>query len=954
MDAPFPKLEAYYTAKRRQFEEAWALAGMGPSDFNQLPDTVERVFTLSDFASSCCIRNPGLLTELVDSGDLNRTYPADFYRVQLADAVETAASRESLEKILRNLRSREMLRIAWRDLSGWADLHETMADLSAFAEACIQESLARLHRWQCEEYGMPRDSNGQHQQLVIIGMGKLGGYELNFSSDVDLIFAYPRAGETVGGPKSCTNDEFFLRLARNLLQLLNKPTSAGTVFRTDMRLRPYGDEGPLVMSFDAMERYYQEQGREWERYAWIKARVVGGDRNAGRKLLDRLNPFVYRRYLDYGAFESLRDMKRKISHEIRRKGFRRDIKIGRGGIREIEFFGQVFQLIRGGILPRLQENRILKVLDILVDENHIGPHVRDELRDAYIFLRTTEHRLQEFSDQQTHRIPEDALGIQRLALGMNFDNPDEFFLELERHRENVHRHFLLLLEPTRSGSTGREQIDELEALWQGAFEEPRSEAILLRIGYDSPKDARAILEQLRDYRSLRSLGKEGRRRLDKLVPLLIRAAADCDDPVATLARITDLILAIEGRAAYLALLLENPDSLTQLAKLTCASSLIATFLAHHPVLLDELLDPRTLYAPPGREELEKEMRMRLGRCADDLEYQMEALRIFKQVNVLRVAAADVTEVLPLMRVSDRLTDIAEVALNETIELTWHHLAAKHGNPVCRINGRTVEKGFAVIAYGKLGGYELGYGSDLDLVFLHSAADGETDGRNPLDNRQFFARLGQRVIHFLTAHTRAGILYETDMRLRPSGSSGVLVSHIEGFRDYQLNDAWTWEHQAFIRARAVAGAPDMIRRFEQIRREVVGRRREPRKLRKEVADMRRRMRQELLKPSADNFDIKQGRGGIVDIEFLVQYLVLLHAHRHGELLTWTDNVRLIQTLMETGVLDETRAHVLKHAYLIQRAMAHKLGLQEKPARIPKEKFRLLRKRVAEIWDTFFKP
>ena len=474
------------------------------------------------------------------------------------------------------------------------------------------------------------------------------------------------------------------------------------------------------------------------------------------------------------------------------------------------------------------------------------------------------------------------------------------------------------------------------------------------MGFDNPAEAIRILSQLRGDLAPQALGPEGRERLKKLIPLLLTAAGKCDEPSITLKRIMDLIKALEGRASYLALLLENPNSLVHLMKLTSASSLIATFLARHPVLLDELLDPRTLYTPPKRDELEKELRHRIERLAGDFEYQIEELRVFKQVNVLRVAAADITEVLALMRVSDHLTDIAEVVLNEVFELAWNYLVEKHGQPTCRLdNRRSYERGFAVIAYGKLGGLELGYGSDLDLVFLHSAIPGRTQGgRNPIDNSQFFARLGQRVIHILTAHTRAGILYETDMRLRPSGSSGILVSHIEGFRDYQLNDAWTWEHQALIRARAVGGDIQLRQRFAEIRKEVLACRRDRLKLRKEVADMRQRMRRELLKPAPGIFDLKQDIGGIVDIEFLVQYLVLLQSHTHEELLEWTDNVRLIQTLIETGVINEFDAHILKHAYLIYRAVAHKRSLQEKPAKIPEERFRVLRRKVEQIWNANF--
>jgi glutamate-ammonia-ligase adenylyltransferase len=936
--------------KWRALEVAAAANGTTLSLSAKLQQAARRVLAFSDFIAETCIRNPLILADLVDSGDLENPYPCDAYNHKLQPILAQIDGDPHLEKILRRFRRREMVRIAWRDLCGWADLFATMAELTALAEACIQVSLTLIHRQLCTKYGVPTGRDGSRQMLVVIGMGKLGGEELNFSSDIDLIFAYPQNGETSGGTTPVSNEEFFMRLCRRLIQALGKVTADGFVFRVDVRLRPFGDNGPLAMSFDAMEHYYQQQGREWERYAWIKARVVAGDRSAGQQLLKRLNPFVYRRYLDFGAFESLRDMKQRIGLEVKRMGLRGDIKLGRGGIREIEFFGQVFQMIRGGVNPELQQRSILTVLTILESGHTVPGEVCSALRSAYIFLRNLEHRLQEFSDQQTHRLPNDPAGRRRLALAMGYTELSAWEIALEAHLNNVHRHFSLLLE---SGEK-KESLDDIErllgALWLGLLEESRCESVLNDIGYNDPKQAIVKIEQVRNELTQQRLGKEGRARLDKLMPLLIKTSGASIDPLVTLNRIADLIKAIGGRASYLALLLENTGALDHLVRLSGASSLIATFLARHPVLLDELLDPRTLYAPPKRNELEQELRFRLGQLPDDFEYMLEALRVFKQVNVLRVVAADVTEVLPLMKVSDHLSDIAEVSIGEVLKLAKRHLIARHGIP----GGDPSAADFAVIAYGKLGGLELSYGSDLDLVFLHSACEGQTvNGPNPIDNRQYFARLGQRIIHILTAPTQAGILYEADMRLRPSGSSGVLVSQIDGFADYQMNAAWTWEHQALIRARAVGGDPSLCKQFEVIRKRVLARRRDRKKLRGEVLEMRTKMRREVLKPESNVFDIKQDRGGIVDIEFLVQYLVLTHACDHEELLEWTDNVRLIHTLIETGVIQEFDAHILKHAYLIYRAVAHKLSLQEKPARVPLERFHLLRNKVEQIWNAYFK-
>ncbi len=948
-----PELTEAFSAHWSSLQQAAEEAQVALPDQARLKASCLRIFPFSEFVARSCIQSPAMLADLIASGDLDRTYHDTDHRLLLRQRIENVTGEDQLSAALRRFRRREMVRIAWRDLAGSADLAETMGDMTRLADACIDESLAVLHRWQVDRYGTPTGEGGGEQQLVVIGMGKLGGEELNFSSDIDLVFAYPEVGQTVGKDRDISCEVFFSRLGRSLLQVLGRATADGIVFRVDMRLRPFGENGPIAMSFEAMEQYYALQGREWERYAWIKARVVAGDKTAGADLLGRLNPFVYRRYLDFGAFESLREMKQKINLEVQRSAMKNDIKLGRGGIREIEFFAQVFQLIRGGVVATLQERSLLRALAILAQTGIIPRSVTHQLSQAYSFLRILENRLQQVADQQTHSLAGDGSDRLRLALSTGCSDAAEFESQLQEHRNIVHHHFTMLLQ------TPEEDPEESERripadFWFGESEPEQQEEILQEAGFDDPGEALALIESFRNDPALRSMGQEGQERLSRLIPLLLHATGDCANPTETLDRILDLLKAIEGRVSYLALLLENPNSLVHLVRLVSASSLLATFLSRHPLLLDELLDPRTLYSPPTRQSLLEEINQRLERLPDDLELQMEELRVFKQVNVLRVAAADVTEVLALMRVSDHLSDIAEVALEEVLELAWKHLSAKHGLPVCELPGHdSVGRGFAVIAYGKLGGLELGYDSDVDLVFLHAGAQGHTlESDRPIENSLFFARLGQRFIHILTAATPVGVLYETDMRLRPSGSSGVLVSHIEGFRDYQLHEAWTWEHQALIRARAVGGDPLLMQRFEQLRKEVLSAARDEQKLRDEVLQMRQRMRRELLKPKSDQFDLKQSVGGIVDIEFLVQYLVLLKSHQHPQLLEWTDNVRLIQTLLETGVISEISAHRLKHAYLIYRAMTHRLGLQQLPARVSPQRVQRLQQVVTHIWSEFF--
>ena len=952
-DLPTPLIEDFQN-RWQSYQAAAQAAGLAPITDSKVLGSVERVFAFSDFVATSCTREPALLADLIDSGDLNRhPTPGDYHR-RFAELPADAQDEDTLLSLLRRYRRREMVRIAWRDLAGWADLAETMSALSAFADACLDQTLRILYRWQCDKFGIPTAGNGSKQHLVVLGLGKLGARELNFSSDVDLIFTYPKSGRTRGAASSLSNEDFFARLCRRLIKVIGQPTADGLVFRVDLRLRPFGESGPLALDFNGIEQYYQQQGREWERYALIKARTVAGDKAAGNILLEQLHPFIYRRYLDYTAFESLREMKQMIALEVKRKGMSNDIKLGAGGIREIEFFGQIFQLIRGGVTPALQETGILKVLEALAAEQHIPQRVCRELTEAYVFLRNTENRLQEYSDRQTHQLPTGDRGQLRLAASMGFADAGSFHAALDHHRDRVHAHFQLLLETGDSGDRPPQSEVSLDSIWQKAMGSRQAGEMLAGLGYDQPEQVLGLLEYLRNDPETRALSPKGRRRLDKLMPRFLKEIGSCENPLITLRRVIDLIKTIERRTSYLALLLENPTALSHLVKLSNASPWIASFLARHPVLLDELLDPRTLYQPPPKNEMKKGLRQRLALIApDDLEYQIEQLCIFKQINVLRVATADVSGTLPLMRVSDYLSEIAETILNEVVDLAFNHLVSKHGAPACRLGDKPCQRGFAVIAYGKLGGLELGYGSDLDLVFLHAGTHEQTRGaQRAIDSAQFFNRLGQRVIHILTAHTRAGKAYEIDMRLRPSGSSGILVSHIDAFSEYQETDAWTWEHQALIRARPICGDDLIAGRFEKIRAKVLARPRSDPELKKEVVRMRERMRQELLKPEAGVFDLKQDVGAMVDIEFLVQYLVLLNSHKHPGLLQWTDNVRLLQTLMETGTMDEVTAHQLKHAYLIYRAVAHQLSLQEKPATVARDKFDRLQKRVAEIYQSVF--
>lgn len=937
---------------------------------NEVLDTLPKVWACSDFVMQACIRFPELFLELASSGDLLKPYPDEQYKKSIVIDLKQA-DEEGLSKQLRLFRRREMLRIVWRDIAGWAELQETTTDLSLMAEASIDYALSNLYQWQCNDLGTPVDADGVTQQLVVLGMGKLGAWELNVSSDIDLIFAFPEEGEVKDGRKSLSNSEFFSRLGKKLIQSLDQQTADGFVFRVDMRLRPFGKTGPLVSSFSAFENYYLVHGRSWERYAMVKVRVVAGDREQGEILLSSLRPFVYRRYLDYGAYESLRELKAMIAQEVKRKSRDNNVKLGAGGIREVEFIAQVFQLIRGGRDTDLQERRVLVVLDYLEEKNLLPGYVVNEIKTAYIFLRHTEHRIQEYQDRQTHNLPDDEVGQARLAIGMGFADWSTFLDELNQHRENVEAHFEQVfvapqIEKSETEETSTQvnhgdiveqsEAQRLEALWYNKLDEQDADDLLSEKGFKDSASALKQLQTLHQSRQYASLSRQGQTRLDRLMPLLFGALKQVDNVDITFERILALISNVARRSVYLAMLLENPMVLSQLIKLCSASPWIARYLQQLPILLDELMDPRSLYQPPEKADLGKDMRQRLAQLdIDDVEQGMDVLRHFKQSNVLRVAAADIADALPLMKVSDHLSWIAEVILDEALEQAWRHLVSRHGRPVCKLEGALCDKGFAIIGYGKLGGNELGYGSDLDMVFLHGSESNnlmtladEEKNEKAIAAPVFFARLGQRVIHLLTAHTSAGVVYEADMRLRPDGASGLLVTNLKSYRDYQLKKAWLWEHQALVRARVVAGDPQIAEQFTAIRREVLSQQRNQADLRKEVIDMRNRMRKELSKEKKGQFDLKQGAGGIVDIEFMVQYGVLAWAFEKPDLLEYTDNIRLLEALVSADLMAKTDVEVLSDAYRTFRARLHKMALQEQPGLVDAEEYSELSTAVRHIW------
>lgn len=928
-----------------------------------------RVMTVSTFALDTLVRHPDWLPQLAAGGELDAAPGTDALTAWLGRRLAEAEDEAALHAALRTFRRKRMLGIVWRDLvrPPGVDMWNTAAAVAQLAEVSLEGALGWLERHLAPRWGSPAQrADGQEQRLVVLGMGKLGAGELNLSSDIDLVFAYPEQGETQGGRKSLEHQEYFTRLGQKLIAALDAVTADGFVFRVDMRLRPLGEGGPLVGSFASLASYYQNQGREWERYALLKARPVAGDLAAGQELLEGLRPFIYRKYLDFGAIESLRELKSLINREVKRRGMQANIKLGSGGIREVEFVVQAFQLIRGGRNTELQVTSLRAAMARLPVLGLLPHRVIDELAPDYVFLRELEHVLQALDDRQTQCLPEADIDRARVALGMNLPDWAAVMAQLDAVRERVRQHFdAVIAEPEEefdeAGAAEGEQalsLEEWRALWCAELEESEALALLDEAGFAQPKTALQSLVAQRQSRQVQAMQRIGYERLEALMPLLLDAVAEHAAPDTALARVLPLIEAVLRRTAYLALLRENPEALGHLMRLCVASPWIAEQLARHPILLDELLSPETLYTPADKTSLADELRQVLARIAeDDEEAQLEALRVFKHAHVLRVAASDVAGTRHLMKVSDYLTFIAEVVLEAVLAMAWRHLVRKHGYPLRQDGSRAgAAPEFLIVGYGKLGGIELGYGSDLDLVFIHAAdPQSETDGVRPIDTPLFFTRLGQRIIHLLTAMTPAGTLYDVDMRLRPSGNAGLLVTSLDAFADYQQREAWTWEHQALVRARVVAGHSPLAQAFDAVRKDVLGSPREPDALRKDVLKMRDKMRQHLGgKAAPEEFDLKHDPGGMVDIEFLCQFAVLSMGHATPGLLQWSDNIRILETLESSGRLPAEECRHLREAYLALRSAAHRASLAREAAYGKDADFHSHRQAVMAVWQRLLEP
>jgi glutamate-ammonia-ligase adenylyltransferase len=901
--------------------------------------TAARVVVVSDFVLGVLLRHPETSSaRLADDGPLDPQSITARLDLSAADEAQAMAA-------LRRVREVEMARIAWRDLAGFSDLEATLADVSLLAE-CLIDAAVRYAAASLEpRLGRPRDASGDELPLLVLGMGKLGGAELNFSSDVDLVFVYPDGA--VEGSVQGEAESYYLRLGQIVIKLLDQRTEDGFAYRVDMRLRPFGGSGPLALGLAAFEAYLLEHGRDWERYAYVKARLLTGVQFAADVFDYILTPFVYRRYLDYGVFDALRQMKRLIAQEVARKDLADNIKLGPGGIREIEFIVQAFQIVRGGRRPELRARSLLTVLPLLAGDRQLPPSTVAALAAAYRYLRTVENCIQAMNDAQTHELPSDAEERARLAYALREPSWDAFHERLRHQRAIVETEFQRVAWDAEGSA--RRELDPLLAAWQTGD----VVAMLADTPLAGDEHALDLTKDLRHGGLYQRMDEVGRQRLAAVMVRTLNALAGNPAASKCFERVLPVFRAVGRRSAYLALLNENPAALERLLGLVTDSSWLARQIAEQPLLLDELLDARVFDTPPSREELAVLLERAAQDVPDgDVEAMLDALRVFQRTAIFRIAVADRLGSLPLMKVSDRLTDTAELVLDYSLRAAWRELAAKHGKPRCGPPPR--DAGFAVIGYGKLAGLELGYGSDLDLVFLHdsSGLQQETDGVPPLDNERFFSRLVQRLIHFLSIQTSSGRLYEVDTRLRPSGRSGLLVTSLEGFRHYQTQDAWVWEHQALLRSRALAGSPEVCRAFEAIRRDVLVAHVDRAKLKGEIARMRGRMRDELSLAEAGSFDIKQDPGGIADVEFLVDYWVLAHSGEHPELVEFPDNIRQLEGLARVGLVPEDLCLRLKDAYLALRRRAHELALDEGGRVVPEPELQPVRDFVSSVWHDVF--
>lgn len=917
-------------------------------------DELLEVWYASPFIKRVCISQPEWLESLLTNGELQINLDLDRYRRVLNEVVVNIDSVEELQKKLRQIRMAAFARIAWRDLRGYSSVQQTLAELSFFAEACVEEVL----QWcfTCQKSKAKNNSfvESLSQNIVIFALGKLGGGELNFSSDIDIVFAYSEEREQMQehiGEAA----EFYLKVTQLFIKALAEQTEDGFVFRVDTRLRPFGNSGALIPSFQSIDQYFQSHGRDWERYAWMKARVVAGDREAGEQFLEDVVPFVYRRYLDYGAIQSLREMKSLIDTKASQEVAKENLKIGVGGIREIEFIAQMFQLIYGGKDTSLRIRSTIRALQQLKIQGLLSEQWFEDLTKAYLFLRKAENSLQLREDQQTHSLPSEDQQQVHYAYLMGMQDWESFYAEYQKHKRIVNVIYQSLLNNDGEVEGLEAKANEFDNIWLQIEEKEYCLNILSKHFAD---DSQHIYEQLSLFSKsslVQKLVPIGRSRLNSFVPMFLQQLLQFDEPMIVFNRFLNVLKSIVQRSTYISLLLENKSKLKALFMLIQTSPWISQYLATHPILLDEILSIDDTYKPPGVCEMQEQLMVGLTNMGDGLEVYMEGLREFKHSQTIQIAAADIVENYPIMKVSDHLSWMAEVCLNSAVEHAYIELTEKYGVPNCELDGSSYLPEVLIVEYGKLGGLELGYGSDLDIVFLHNSVgeNCETKGGGDetykkIHNDMFFTRLVQKVIHILSTVTAGGKVFDTDLRLRPHGESGPIITSLNAYEHYLINDAWLWEHQALVRARAITKSVDLGDEFARIRRKVLCQSRETEEVRSSIRDMRNKMLDSIHDKSEGEFDIKKDIGGLIDIEFVVQYLVLCHANDYPQICEYTDNIRILDACAAVGVLELTVVNELKEIYLKYRKYLHQLSLRLLSETVDQSVFHKERSVVQKYW------
>ncbi len=902
---------------------------------------IEQLALASNYALRQLQRTPDLIRELLDL----QGFEAEENIIDSAPGEKIDL--DQVKQALRRYRHRKLVEIIYLDVVAGAAVDTTLRRLSDLADQLIRLALEACNRHLADKHGQPVTSDGAAMELNLIAMGKLGGRELNFSSDIDLICCFEHEGE-LSGYGQLSYQEYFSLLVRLLSQVLSDATADGFVYRVDLRLRPWGESGPVVLNHAAIEHYYQLHGREWEQYAMVKARVITGSAGSRAHLESILRPFVYRKYHDYRVFEGLAALKDKIDAQARSRGMKVNIKIGQGGIREIEFFVQAFQILRGGRNRHLQQTEIFACFSALEQHGIVDPETLAKLREAYCFLRLLENRIQMYDDQQTHDLPENPTQQTRIALTLGYSDWQSLLAELERHRGAVRHCFDELFR--------RESEKPPEVLFDSSFAEAVGDAPQREfIAATDIEDADEINRQLNLF--LRSkawnfMSARAKQRFSILLPELIAAIRGNQEPAVLFGRFVRLFSSIAGRSVYFELLVQNPALLQRLAALFGQSEWIANEVSDYPMLLENLIQP----GDPGRFDkaaLFERLQQQLANVAGDTELELDTLRLFKRDQNLVIASAELAREIDAIEVSRYLSELAEVILESVYRLASNALRQRHGIPECTDQDGRREANFAVIGYGKLGGLELHYQSDLDVIFLHDS-EGEaqyTSGDKCIENSVFFARLAQKIISMTSVLTASGKLYEIDSRLRPEGSSGLLVSSLSAYLRYQLEKAWTWEHQALVRARMVAGSPALGPPFDRIRTQVLQQPRAAESLAREIADMRERIYRSKRPPEGPRKDLKHSRGGMVDIEFLVQYWVLLWANSVGSDRLYSDNISLLNELFRLGLITTAQSRLVE-IYQTYHRLLHETVLQNLPAEVDAASIAAETEHVMNCWNECF--